>query len=108
MFPPPCRRRTGRIRPAPWARRPRRAAQIARFMQDVRKTFPAGIRYTVSYDSTMFVRAAIKDVAVTLLEAIGLVLLVVFVFLQNWRATLIPLLTIPVAVVGLSLIHISE
>src|SRR5450759_1973362 len=85
---------------APGANAVETAAQIARFMQDVRKTFPAGIRYTVSYDSTMFVRAAIKDVAVTLLEAIGLVLLVVFVFLQNWRATLIPLLTIPVAVVG--------
>src|SRR6202040_1762464 len=50
--------------------------------------------------STMFVRAAIKDVLLTLLEAIGLVLLVVFIFLQNWRATLIPLLTVPVAVVG--------
>jgi hydrophobe/amphiphile efflux-1 (HAE1) family protein len=85
---------------APGANAVETAAQIARFMQDVRKTFPAGIRYTVSYDSTMFVRAAIKDVAVTLLEAIGLVLLVVFVFLQNWRATLIPLLTVPVAVVG--------
>ena len=48
----------------------------------------------------MFVRAAIKDVLITLLEAIGLVILVVFIFLQNWRATLIPLLTVPVAVVG--------
>ena len=48
----------------------------------------------------MFVRAAIKDVIFTLLEAIGLVILVVFIFLQNWRATLIPLLTVPVAVMG--------
>ena len=48
----------------------------------------------------MFVRAAIKDVLVTLMEAIGLVILVVFIFLQNWRATLIPLLTVPVAVIG--------
>ena len=54
----------------------------------------------VPYNSTMFVRAAIKDVLRTLLEAIGLVILVVFIFLQNWRATLIPLLTVPVAVVG--------
>src|SRR6202020_2998424 len=52
------------------------------------------------YDSTLFVRAAISDVIVTLLAAIGLVILVVFVFLQNWRATLIPLLTVPVAVIG--------
>ncbi len=45
-------------------------------------------------------RAAIQDVVFTLLEAIGLVILVVFIFLQNWRATLIPLLTVPVAVMG--------
>jgi multidrug efflux pump len=48
----------------------------------------------------MFVRAAISDVALTLLSAVGLVILVVFIFLQNWRATLIPLLTVPVAVIG--------
>jgi len=48
----------------------------------------------------MFVNAAIKDVMTTLFEAIGLVILVVFIFLQSWRATLIPLLTVPVAVVG--------
>src|SRR6202020_1970276 len=52
------------------------------------------------YDSTLFVRAAISDVIVTLLEALSLVILVVFIFLQNWRATLIPLLTVPVAVIG--------
>ena len=48
----------------------------------------------------MFVRAAIKEVVDTLFEAIGLVILVVFLFLQNWRATLIPLLTVPVAIIG--------
>ncbi len=69
-------------------------------MESVKTSFPAGIDYVIPYDSTMFVRAAIKDVVITLLEAIGLVILVVFVFLQNWRATLIPLLTVPVAVVG--------
>ena len=66
----------------------------------MKSSFPAGIDYVVPYNSTMFVRAAIKDVLQTLLEAIGLVILVVFIFLQNWRATLIPLLTVPVAVVG--------
>jgi multidrug efflux pump len=69
-------------------------------MDQVKASFPAGISYEVPYNSTMFVREAIRDVLRTLLEAIGLVILVVFVFLQNWRATLIPLLTVPVAVVG--------
>src|SRR5207253_8495117 len=52
------------------------------------------------YDATMFVKAAISDVLLTLLMAVGLVILVVFQFLQNWRATLIPLLTVPVAIIG--------
>ena len=69
-------------------------------MEQAKKNFPPGMEYLVPYDSTIFVRAAIEDVLVTLFEAIGLVLLVVFLFLQNWRATLIPLLTVPVAVVG--------
>ena len=64
------------------------------------RPFPAGIEYKIAYDATQFVRASIKDVAETLFEAMGLVILVVFVFLQNWRATLIPLCTVPVAVVG--------
>ena len=76
------------------------AQEIRAFMDNAKKSFPTGIDYIIPYDSTVFVRAAIKDVLITLLEAIGLVLLVVFIFLQNWRATLIPLLTVPVAVVG--------
>ena len=55
---------------------------------------------SIPYDSTMFVRTAISDVVKTLLEAVVLVILVVFIFLQSWRATLIPLLTVPVAVIG--------
>ena len=54
----------------------------------------------IPYDSTMFVRTAIGDVVTTLVEAVMLVILVVFIFLQSWRATLIPLLTVPVAVIG--------
>src|SRR5439155_23144623 len=73
---------------------------VFKYMAEANKTFPVGISYVVTYDSTMFVRAAIKDVLQTLLIAVALVILVVFVFLQNWRATLIPLLTVPVAVVG--------
>ncbi len=76
------------------------ADAVTKYMEDVKKTFPAGISYLVPYNSTMFVRAAIKDVMYTLLAAVGLVILVVFIFLQNWRATLIPLLTVPVAVIG--------
>src|SRR2546422_1379210 len=69
-------------------------------MDAAKKLFPAGVEYRVSYDSTKFVRAAISDVLQTLLEAVLLVIVVVFLFLQNWRATLIPLLTVPVAIVG--------
>ncbi|HEY4088825.1 MAG TPA: multidrug efflux RND transporter permease subunit [Bryobacteraceae bacterium] len=76
------------------------ADKVHAFVDQARKSFPAGIDFVIPYDSTMFVRAAIKDVLITLLEAIGLVILVVFLFLQSWRATLIPLLTVPVAVVG--------
>jgi hydrophobe/amphiphile efflux-1 (HAE1) family protein len=76
------------------------ANQVKKQMQAISASLPAGIEYQIPYDSTIFVRAAIADVAQTLLEAVGLVLLVVFLFLQNWRATLIPLLTVPVAVVG--------
>jgi hydrophobe/amphiphile efflux-1 (HAE1) family protein len=74
--------------------------QVVAFMEKAKQSFPAGIEYKLPYDSTMFVRAAVSDVAMTLLYAVGLVILVVFVFLQNWRATLIPLLTVPVAVIG--------
>src|ERR1700734_1613027 len=76
------------------------ANQVRTFMQRAKLNFPAGIDYTIPYDSTRFVRASISDVIFTLLAAIGLVIFVVFVFLQNWRATLIPLLTVPVAVIG--------
>ncbi|MBV9770064.1 MAG: efflux RND transporter permease subunit, partial [Bryobacterales bacterium] len=74
--------------------------QVRAFMQQAKANFPAGIDYTIPYDSTRFVRASISDVIFTLLAAIGLVIFVVFVFLQSWRATLIPLLTVPVAVIG--------
>jgi multidrug efflux pump len=74
--------------------------QVNAFMRKAKLNFPPGIDYTIPYDSTRFVRASIQDVIFTLLSAVGLVILVVFIFLQNWRATLIPLLTVPVAVIG--------
>jgi hydrophobe/amphiphile efflux-1 (HAE1) family protein len=74
--------------------------EVQAFMKQAKLNFPGGVDYKVTYDSTRFVRASIQDVVFTLLAAIGLVILVVFIFLQNWRATLIPLLTVPVAVIG--------
>src|SRR5664280_1687041 len=85
---------------SPGANAVQTAARVRRYLNQIKAGFPAGMDYLVSYDSTMFVNAAIKDVMTTLFEAIGLVILVVFLFLQSWRATLIPLLTVPVAVVG--------
>ncbi len=85
---------------APGANAVETANQIEKFMRQAKESFPAGIDYVVPYNSTMFVRTAIEDVVRTLLEAIGLVILVVFIFLQSWRATLIPLLTVPVAIIG--------
>ncbi|MDQ1472153.1 MAG: hypothetical protein QOJ99_3633, partial [Bryobacterales bacterium] len=76
------------------------ANRVNAFMADAAKSFPAGVEHAVPYDATRFVRAAISDVVTTLFIAVALVILVVFVFLQNWRATLIPLCTVPVAVVG--------
>ncbi|MEO8049965.1 MAG: multidrug efflux RND transporter permease subunit [Acidobacteriota bacterium] len=85
---------------SPGANAVRTAKSIRAFMEEAKKSFPPGVDYVIPYDSTIFVQTAITDVVITLIEAVGLVILVVFIFLQNWRATLIPLLTVPVAVVG--------
>jgi len=85
---------------APGANAVQTQKEIVDFMEQAKKDFPTGIEYAVPYDSTRFVTASISEVLHTLFEAIGLVILVVFIFLQNWRATLIPLLTVPVSVVG--------
>ncbi|MEP7352679.1 MAG: efflux RND transporter permease subunit, partial [Acidobacteriota bacterium] len=85
---------------APGANATETEVKVKALVTEAQKTFPAGLDYVIPYDSTMFVRAAIKDVLITLFEAVGLVILVVFLFLQNWRATLIPLLTVPVAIIG--------
>ncbi len=63
-------------------------------------SFPSGVTYTLPYNTTDFVRVSIEEVILTLLVAIGLVILTVYVFLQDWRTTLIPTLTIPVSLVG--------
>jgi multidrug efflux pump len=69
-------------------------------MAELKKSFPEGIDYNVAYDPTVFVRGSIKAVAHTLLEAIALVVIVVIIFLQTWRASIIPLLAVPVSLIG--------
>ncbi len=76
-----------------------RDAVVAR-MAEVRKTLPPDVEITSVYDTTVFVRDSIKSVVTTLLEATLLVVLVVILFLQTWRASIIPLLAVPVSVVG--------
>jgi multidrug efflux pump len=74
--------------------------RVRRTMEDLSADFPASVEYRIVYDPTQFVRASIKAVIVTLLEAIALVVLVVILFLQTWRASIIPLLAVPVSIVG--------
>ncbi len=69
-------------------------------MKEMSEFFPEGMEYSVPYDTTMFVDASIKQVYITLAEAAALVFLVLFIFLQDWRATLIPAVTIPVSLIG--------
>jgi HAE1 family hydrophobic/amphiphilic exporter-1 len=76
------------------------AENLRTTMTNLAKRFPPGIEYKVSLDTTAPVKAGIREIVETLLIAIALVVLVVFVFLQSWRATLIPLLTVPVSLVG--------
>src|SRR3954447_18308650 len=71
-------------------------AQMAR----LKASFPEGLDYTVSVDTTRPVTEGIKEILITLVEAMLLVILVVFLFLQNWRATLIPLIAVPVSLIG--------
>lgn len=73
---------------------------IYKTLDEIQKNFPDDIKIKVGYDTTPAVEASIEEILHTLIEAIILVLLVVFIFLQNWRATLIPLLTIPVSLIG--------
>ncbi|MDP9902913.1 efflux RND transporter permease subunit [Variovorax ginsengisoli] len=73
---------------------------VRQAMDDLSKSMPEGVEYRIAYDPTQFVRASIESVIHTLLEAIALVVLVVILFLQTWRASIIPLLAVPVSVVG--------
>jgi len=74
--------------------------EVRAAMDELRRDFPPGLDYTIVYDPTQFVRASIAAVVKTLLEAVALVVLVVIVFLQTWRASIIPLVAVPVSIVG--------
>lgn len=69
-------------------------------MQELERYFPEGVKWTIPYDSSRFVKISIEQVVKTLVEAVVLVFLVMFVFLQNWRYTLIPTIVVPVALLG--------
>ena len=74
--------------------------QVKTKMEELSKRFPPGIGYAMHYDTTRFVSAAMHDVVITLIEALLLVVMVVFIFLQSWRATIIPTIAIPVSLIA--------
>jgi HAE1 family hydrophobic/amphiphilic exporter-1 len=76
------------------------ASAVKAQMAELSKRFPRDMEYLISLDTTLPVTEGIKEIVHTLFEAVVLVIIVVFIFLQNWRATLIPLLTVPVSLVG--------
>ena len=76
------------------------AAAIIKTMDEAKKDFPPGVAYSIPYNPTTYVQESINSVQQTLIEAVALVVLVVLVFLQSWRAALIPVLAIPVSLIG--------
>jgi len=73
---------------------------VVEAMKQLKKTFPSDVDYMIPFESVSVIQVSIHEVVITLLEALVLVILVVFLFLQNWRATLIPVLVIPVSIIG--------
>ena len=76
------------------------AKNVKAEMDNLKKRFPRDMEYLISLDTTLPVSEGINEIFHTLLEAVALVIIVVFIFLQNWRATLIPLMTVPVSLIG--------
>jgi hydrophobe/amphiphile efflux-1 (HAE1) family protein len=76
------------------------SSEVRRTMEELKKNFPDGVDYSVVYDPTVFVRHSIEAVVHTLVEAVLLVVVVVILFLQTWRASIIPLAAVPVSLVG--------
>ncbi|UEM22133.1 multidrug efflux RND transporter permease subunit [Skermanella mucosa] len=85
---------------APGANAVTTAQEVLRVLDGLAERFPENVHYEVTYDTTVFVTSSIEEVVTTLVEAFVLVLVVVFVFLGNWRATVIPMLAVPVALIG--------
>ncbi len=76
------------------------AERVKETLEDLAQSFPPGLIYEIPFDATLFINESVREVIRTLLQAIGLVVLVLFIFLQDWRITLIPTITIPVALLG--------
>jgi len=85
---------------APGSNALRLSTEVRRTMADLKTRFPEGIDYAIVYDPTQFVRESIREVVKTLFEAVALVVIVVVLFLQTWRASIIPLIAVPVSIVG--------
>ena len=76
------------------------AERVKAEMDRLSGRFPPDLAYQVTYDTTLYVKTSIREVVITLLQALGLVVLVVYIFLQDWRSTLIPAIAIPVSLIG--------
>jgi HAE1 family hydrophobic/amphiphilic exporter-1 len=76
------------------------AAEVRKFMEEAKGRFPQDLTYSIPLDTTLAITAGIDEIRKTLIEALVLVILVVYIFLQGWRATLIPLLAVPVSLIG--------
>jgi len=76
------------------------ANSVRRKMEELKKRFPDGVDYAIAYDTTPFIRDSVMDVVKTMLEAVALVSLVVLVFLQDWKAMLLPMIDVPVSIIG--------
>ncbi|CAM3990926.1 efflux RND transporter permease subunit [Arcobacter cloacae] len=76
------------------------AKAIKKALDEASKNFPEDMTYTIPYDSTDFITASIEEVVKTFIEALILVILIIYLFLQSWRATIIPLIAVPVSIIG--------
>ena len=76
------------------------ADAVRQKMEDLKTRFPEGLDYAIGYDITPFVRESVQDVVITMLEAVGLVGLVVLLFLQDWKAMILPMIDVPVSIIG--------
>lgn len=76
------------------------ADRVSAKMEEISKRFPDGIEYKIPFDTTEFIRISVNEVVHTLFEAMALVFIIIFIFLQNWRATVIPCLAVPVSIIG--------